>query len=152
MLKEEYPKQEFNCNWLYRDLLQHDEEIRALGIDYGKTKSNGIRSIFINYIADRDSSGGKILCAENVVPAVPEIAANADDYLRKMDCTELLIEENADPAVPYVIENNDGDFSGEYVAPDDETKGDTLIAVAAEMMRRNLARQGIIVPAFVPQK
>ncbi len=46
MLKEMFPKQEFNCNWLYRDLLQHDE-IRSLGIDYGKTKSNGVRKIFI---------------------------------------------------------------------------------------------------------
>ena len=135
MLKEKYPKQEFNCNWLYRDLLQHDDEIRSLGIDYGKTKSNGIRSIFICYNADKDSSGGKILCTENVVPAVPEISANADDYSREVDCTELLIEENADPA-----------------DPGDETKGNTFIAMAAEMMRRNLAGQGIFVPAFVPPK
>ena len=135
MLKEKYPQQEFNCNWLYRDLLQPDEEIRALGIDYGKTKSNGIRSIFICYNADRDSSGGKILCTENVVPAVPKISANADDYSREVDCTELLNEENAAPA-----------------DPGDETKGNAFIAMAAEMMRRNLARQGIFVPAFVPPK
>lgn len=25
MLKEKFPEQEFNNNWLYRDLLQHDE-------------------------------------------------------------------------------------------------------------------------------
>ena len=37
MLKEKFPEQEFNCNWLYCDLLQHDEEIRTLRIDYGKT-------------------------------------------------------------------------------------------------------------------
>ncbi|MBD5384006.1 MAG: hypothetical protein HDR72_03290 [Ruminococcaceae bacterium] len=61
MLKEKFPEQEFNCNWLYRDLLQRDYEIRALGIDYGKTKSNGIRSIFIRYNANRSSSGGKNL-------------------------------------------------------------------------------------------
>ena len=62
MLNEKYPEQDFNCNRLYRDLLQHNDEIRLLGIDYGKTKSNGVRSIFIRYNADRDSSGGKILC------------------------------------------------------------------------------------------
>ena len=104
MLKEKYPGQEFNCNWLYRDLLQHDYEIRTLGIDYGKTKSNGVRSIFICYNADRDSSGGKILYTENAVPADPV----------------------------------------------EQMRGDTLIAMAAEMMRRNLAKQGITVPAFNP--
>ena len=135
MLKEKYPEQEFNCNWLYRDLLQHDDEIRALGIDYGKAKSNGARSIFIRYSSDRDSSGGKILCGENGVPAVPKIAENADDYLREVDCTELLTKENADPAVP-----------------DDEAKGNAFIAMVAEMMKRNLAAQGVIVPAFEPTK
>ena len=152
MLKEKFPKQEFNCNWLYRDLLQHDDEIRALGIDYGKTKSNGTRSIFIHYNADRDSSGGKVLCEETVAPAVPEIVANADDYLHKVDCTELLCEENADPAVPQEIETDCGDLSGDDEIPDDEVKGNALIAMAAEMMRRNLAAQGIVVPAFKPSK
>lgn len=89
MLKEKFPQQEFNCNWLYRDLLQHDDEVRALGIDYGKTKSNGIRSIFIHYNVNRDSSGGKILCTGNSVPADPESAANADDYLHEVDGVEL---------------------------------------------------------------
>ena len=135
MLKEKFPEQEFNCNWLYRDLLQHDDEICALGIDYGKTKSNGTRSIFISYSSDRDSSGGKILCEENGVPAVPEIIANADDYLREVDCAELVLKENADPAVP-----------------DDEAKGNAFIAMVAEMMKRNLTAQGVIVPTFEPTK
>lgn len=147
MLKEKFPKQEFNCNWLYRDLLQHDEEIRALGIDYGKTKSNGTRSIFIHYNADRDSSGGKVLCVENADPAVPEIVANADDYLREVYRAELLCEESAVPGDPQVIETDCGDLSG-----DDEVKGNALIAMAAEMMRRNLAAQGIVVPAFKPSE
>lgn len=131
MLKEKYPEQEFNCNWLYRDLLQHDDEIRALGIDYGKTKSNGIRSIFIHYNANRDSSGSKILCADNVVPADPEITANADEHLHEAKPVELPIEKNAVPAVPV------GRMSG-----------DDLIAMAAEMMQKSLAEQGITVPAF----
>ena len=37
---------------------------------------------------------------ENVVSAVPEIAANADDYLREIGCTELSTEKNTVPAVP----------------------------------------------------
>lgn len=152
MLKEKFPEQEFNCNWLYRDLLQHDDEIHALGIDYGKTKSNGARSIFIRYSSGRDSSGGKILCEENGVPAVPEIAANADDYLREVDCTELLIEENADPAVPEPVEIDDSNFSDEDAVPDDEAKGNAFIAMVAEMMKRNLTAQGVIVPAFEPTK
>ena len=152
MLKEKFPEHEFNCNWLYRDLLQHDDEIRALGIDYGKTKSNGTRSIFIRYNSDRDSSGGKVLCEETVDPAVPEKSANADDYLREVDCTELLIEENAVSAVPELIEIDDSDSSSEDIVPDAEAKGNAFIAMAAEMMRRNLAGQGIIVPAFNPQK
>ena len=97
MLKEKFPQQEFYCNRLYRDLLQHDDEIRSLGIDYGKTKSNGIRKIFISYAADRDSSGGKILCSENAVPAVPENVANADYSLTEIEDTELPREENAVP-------------------------------------------------------
>ena len=131
MLKEKYPEQEFNCNWLYRDLLQHDDEIRSLGIEYGKTKSNGISSIFIHYNADRDSSGGKILCAENSVPADPKSVANADEYLHEIDCVEFSSAENAAPDVP-----------------DGKVKGDSLIAMATEMMRKSLAKQGIIVPAF----
>lgn len=131
MLKEKFPQQEFNCNWLYRDLLQHDDEIRALGIDYGKTKSNGVRKIFISYTVDRDRSGGKILCTENAVPADPENVTNADADLHGVNCVELPIEENADPAIPV-----------------EQMQGEALIAIAAEMMRRNLARDGIIVPAF----
>lgn len=128
MLKEKFPKQEFNSNWLYRDLLQHDDEIRSLGIDYGKTKSNGIRKIFISYAADRDSSGGKILCSENAVPAVPENVANADYSLTEIEDTELPREENAVPVK--------------------QMQGEALIAMAAEMMKRSLVKEGIIVPAF----
>lgn len=131
MLKEKFPKQDFNCNWLYRDLLQHDDEIRALGIGYGKTKSNGIRKIFISYAADRDSSGGKILCTENVVPAAPESSTNADDNLIEVDGVEFPREENAVPAVPV-----------------EPMQGGTLITMAAEMMKRSVLKQGVTVPAF----
>ncbi len=133
MLKEKYPGQDFNCNWLYRDLLQHNDEIRLLGIDYGKTKSNGVRSIYICYDADRDSSGGKILYTQNAVPADPETPAKTDTDLHEAECVGLPNEENAVPAVPV-----------------EQIRGDTLIAMAAEMMRRNLAKQGIAVPAFNP--
>lgn len=131
MLKEKFPEQDFNCNWLYRDLLQHDDEIRSLGIGYGKTKSNGIRKIFISYAADRDSSGGKILCMENAVSAVPENIANADDNLIEIEGTELPSEENAVPAVPV-----------------GKMQGETLITMAAEMMKRSVLKQGVTVPAF----
>lgn len=131
MLKEKYSEQEFNCNWLYRDLLQHDDEIRSLGIDYGKTKSNGIRNIYITYSGDRDSSGGKILCTENADPAVPEKPANADDSLNEVECGKLSTEKNAVPADPIKV-----------------VDGNAFVAMAAEMMRNNLARQGIFVPAF----
>ena len=151
-LKEKFPEQEFNCNWLYRDLLQHDDEIRALGIDYGKAKSNGARSIFIRYSSGRDSSGGKILCEENGVPAVPEIAANADYYLREVDCAELVLKENADPDVPKPVEIDDSNFSSEDAVSNDEAKVNAFIAMVAETMRRNLAAQGIVVPAFEPTK
>ena len=157
MLKEKFPQQEFNCNWLYRDLFQHDDEIRALGIDYGKTKSNGIRSIFIHYNADRDSSGGKNLCEENTVPADPESVTNADDYLHEVDSVELSSVENAVPAAPENITNTDSELieidNGELISKegavsDKEAKGNAFIAMAAEMMRRSLAKQEIIVPAF----
>ncbi len=100
MLKERYPGQDFNCNWLYRDLLQHDDEIRTLGIDYGKTKSNGVRSIYIRYNVDRDSSGGKILCTENAVPADPESVVNADADLHELECFELPSEKKCRPCCP----------------------------------------------------
>lgn len=131
MLKDKYSEQEFNCNWLYRDLLQHDDEIRSLGIDYGKTKSNGVRNIYITYSDDRDSSGGKILCMENADPAVPEKTANADDSLVEVERSKLSTEINAVPADPIKVAG-----------------GNAFIAMAAEMMRNNLARQGIFVPAF----
>ena len=131
MLKEKYPDQEFNCNWLYRDLLQHDDEICSLGIDYGKTKSNGIRSIYITYSADRDSSGSKILYTESAVPGVPDNSANADETLIDVEYSELSGGENAVPAVPVKV-----------------TDGNSLITMAAEMMRRNLLGQGIFVSPF----
>ena len=131
MLKEKFPQQEFYCNRLYRDLLQHDDEIRSLGIDYGKTKSNGTRKIFISYAADRDSSGGKKLCTENAVPADPENVSNADYSLIGVEDAELPSEEIAVPSVPVR-----------------QMQGEALIAMAAEMMRRSLAKEGIIVPAF----
>lgn len=128
MLKEKFPEQEFNSNWLYRDLLQHDDEIHTLGIDYGKTKSNGVRKIFISYTSERDSSGGKKLCTENAVPSVPEDVANADYSLIEIEGTELPSEENTVPV--------------------EQTQGKALIAMAAEMMKRSLVKEGIIVPAF----
>lgn len=131
MLKEKYSEQEFNCNWLYRDLLQHDDEIRSLGIDYGKTKSNGVRNICITYNAARDSSGGKILCMGNADPAVPEKFANADDSLVEVERSKLSTEINAVPADPIKVAD-----------------GNAFIAMAAEMMRNNLARHGIFAPAF----
>ena len=120
MLKEKFPEQEFNCNWLYRDLLQHDDEIHALGIDYGKTKSNGIRKIFISYAADRDSSGGKIFCTENAAPADPENATSADDSLIEIENAELSSEEDAVSVK--------------------QMQSDALIAIAAETMRRSLTK------------
>ena len=131
LLKEKYPGQDFNCNWLYRDLLQHDDEIRSFGIDYGKTKSNGIRNIFIRYNPEKDSSGGKILYSENAVPADPENVANADYSLIEIEDADLPCEGNAVPAVPV-----------------EQSQGDALITMAAEMMRRSLAKQGINIPAF----
>ncbi|MDE6726379.1 MAG: hypothetical protein K2J80_00395, partial [Oscillospiraceae bacterium] len=129
-------------------------EIRALGIDYGKTKSNGIRSIFIHYNADRDSSGGKILCTENSVPADPESSTNADDCLYEVDCVEFssaanAVPENITDTDSELIESDSGELiSEEGAVSEEETKGNAFIAMAAEMMKRSLAKQGIIVPAF----
>ncbi len=131
ILKQKFPEQDFNYNWLYRDLLQHNDEIRALGIDYGKTKSNGIRKIFISYDSNRDNSGSKKLCTENAVPADPENVANADYSLIEVEDAELPSEESAVPAVPV-----------------EQTRSDALIAMAAEMMRRSVLKQGVTVPAF----
>lgn len=78
LLRTKFPSEEFQSNWMYRELLQHDDEVHALGISYGKTKSNGTRSICVRYEADRDSSGGKLLYPKSGVPAVPEASANAE--------------------------------------------------------------------------
>lgn len=99
-LKKEYPDQNFKCNWLYRDLLQHDDEIRFLGIDYGKTKSNGIRSIFISYNINRDSSGDKALYPENVAPADPEVGSSAFESLNEENISDEKSEKNDVHAVP----------------------------------------------------
>lgn len=130
-LKKEYPEQNFKCNWLYRDLLQHDDEIRSLGIDYGKTKSNGIRSIFISYNLNRDSSGGKALYSKNVVPADPEVGSNAFNSLN---------EEN--------ISDKSSEGNDVHAVPDKLIRGNSLIAMAADMMKNNLEKQGIPVPKF----
>lgn len=130
-LKKEYPEQNFKCNWLYRDLLQHDDEIRSLGIDYGKTKSNGIRSIFISYNLNSDSSGGKALYSKNFVPADPEVGSNAFNSLNKENISDKSSEGNDVHAVP-----------------DKLIKGNSLIAMAADMMKNNLEKQGITVPKF----
>lgn len=90
-MNEKFPKQNFNNNWLYRDLLQHDDEIRSLGIDYGKTKRNGIRNIYIRYDAEKDSSGGKSLCTESVVPAVPQCLENVQDTLVEVVAVIILL-------------------------------------------------------------
>ena len=76
LLRAKFPSEELNNNWMYRLLLQHDDEVHSLGISYGKTKSNGTRSICVRYETDRDSSGGKLLYPESGVPAVPETSAN----------------------------------------------------------------------------
>lgn len=68
------------------------------------------------------------MCTENAVPSVPEDVANADYSLIEIEGTELPSEENAVPV--------------------EQTQGDALIAMAAEMMKRNLAKDGIIVPTF----
>ena len=109
-------------------------------------------AVFLFATAQTGTAVAVKFCAENVVPAVPEIVANADDYLREVDCTELSTKENADPAVPEPIEIDDSNFSGEDAVLDEEAKGNAFIAMVAEMMKRNLAAQGVIVPAFEPTK
>lgn len=130
-LKKEYPEQKFKCNWLYRDLLQHDDEIRSLGIDYGKTKSNGIRGIFISYNLNNDSSGGKALYPENDVPADPKVGSNAFNSLNKENIPDKSSEDNNVHAVH-----------------DKLIRGNSLIAMAADMMKNNLEKHGITVPKF----
>ena len=69
--------------------------------------------------------------SENAVPADFESIVNADDHLHEVECAKLPSEENIVPAVPVEM-----------------ISGDNLIAFAAELMRKNLAKQGINVPAF----
>lgn len=132
MLKEKFPEQDFNNNWLYRDLLQHDDEIHSLGIDYGKTKSNGIRSIYIRYDFEKDSSGGKRLCAESVVSAVPQCLENGQDTSSEVTTDDNVIENNA---VPENSQSN-GDF----------------IQFVADSLHTRLTSQGYNVPKFDPKR
>ncbi len=60
----------------------------------------------------------------------PEIPAKPNTDLHEAECVRLPSEENAVPV--------------------EQMRSDALIAMAAEMMRRNLAKQGITVPAFNP--
>lgn len=131
MLKEKFPEQDFNNNWLYRDLLKHDDEIRSLGIDYGKTKRNGIRNIYISYNPEKDSSGSKNLCSESVVPAVPQDLENVQDTSSEVAADDNVVENNAFP------ENSqaNGDF----------------IQLIADRLHERLTSQGYNVPRFNPE-
>lgn len=128
MLNEKFPEQDFNNNWLYRDLLQHDDEIRSLGIDYGKTKSNGIRNIYISYDAEKDSSGGKNLYAESVVPAVPQCLENVQDTL-----VEVTEDDNCN--------------ANDAVPADSQSSGD-FIQLMADKLHARLTSQDYNVPKF----
>lgn len=124
LLSTKFPSQEFKNNWIYRDLLQHHDEIRSLGISYEKTKCNGTRSICVRYNSERDSSGGIFLYAENAVPAVPETSANADISSQTVTASENNIQTVAVPV------------------------GDKLIEWAANRLTDKLAEQDISVPPF----
>lgn len=102
-------------------MLQHYDEIRSLGIDYGKTKSNGIRGIFISYNLNRDSSGGKALYPENDVPADPKVGSNAFNSLNKENIPDKSSEDNTVHAIH-----------------DKLIRGNSLIAMAADMMKKIL--------------
>ena len=128
MLKEKFPEQDFNNNWLYRDLLQHDDEVRSLGIDYGNTKRNGIRNIYINYDVVRDSSGGKKLYAESVVLAVPQCHKNVQDTLTKATVDDMCTESNA--------------------VPDNSQGAGDFIQLMADKLHEKLTSQGFSVPRF----
>ncbi len=93
-------EQEFKCNWLYRELPQHDNDICSIEIDYGKTICNVVHSFFICYNSNRDSGGGKNLFTENAVPIDLENVTSTDNSLIEVDRVELLIEGNADSAGP----------------------------------------------------
>ena len=128
MLKEKFPELDFNNNWLYRDLLQHDDEVRSLGIDYGKTKSNGIRNIYISYDIEKDSSGGKRMCNKSVVPTDPQCLENIPNTLIEATERNKMTVDNAVPAVPIAS----GDF----------------IQFVADRLHAKLSSQGYDVPKF----
>lgn len=85
LLRKTYPSIEFKYNWIYRDLLQHDTEIRSMGIDYYKMKCNGTRRIYIRYNSDKDISGSILQYAENDVNAAPESSSNDDISSEKIN-------------------------------------------------------------------
>lgn len=94
--------------------------------NYGKTKSNGTRSICVRYEADRDSSGSKLLYPESGAPAVPETSANAD------------------------ISSQTDTHSASDVKTIAVPVGDKLIEWAANRITEKLAEQGIEVEPFQP--
>ena len=126
LLCKKFPSEEFKNNWMYRELLQHDEEVHSLGISYGKTKSNGTRSICVRYEADRDSSGSKLLYPESGAPAVPETSSNADISSQTVTPSASDVKTIAVPV------------------------GDKLIEWAANRITEKLAEQGIEVEPFQP--
>lgn len=128
-----FPNQEFKNNRLYRDLLQHDIEVRNLGVDYRKYKSNGQRLIELRYGADRDSSGGSYVCAEVIAPADPDNhEKNVSAWKRSADNAGD-DDESSDPTVP--------------AAPE---RCDHLIAFMARRLQEQLAQQGVQVKPFSP--
>ena len=126
MLCAKFPSEELKNNWIYRELLRHDDEVRSVGISYEKVKSNGTRSICVRYDPERDSSGGKLLYAEAAVPAAPETSANADIYSQTVTVSESDVKTIAVPV------------------------GDKLIEWAANKITEKLAEQGIEVEPFQP--
>ena len=102
-LKICFPNQDFKSNWIYRDLLQHDTEIRALGVDYKKSKSNGQRTIELSYDAERDTSGGIYVGVEIADPAVPADAENRADACKIALVENSSDDENGVPADPVSL-------------------------------------------------
>lgn len=126
-----FPNQEFKNNRLYRDLLQHDAEVRDLGVDYRKYKSNGQRLIELRYCADRDSSGGSYVCAEVIAPADPD-SSEKNVAARKLGADDAEDnDESSDPTVPE--------------------RCDHLIAFMARRLQEQLAQQGVQVKPFSPE-
>ena len=113
-------------------MLQHDDEIRSLGIDYGKTKSNGIRNIYISYNPEKDSSGSKNPYAESVVPVVPKELENVQDTSSEVAADDNIIEDNA--------------------VPDNSQANGDFIQLIADRLHGRLTSQGYNVPKFDPKR